>query len=628
MAIKNKRRSCNRRKRSSNSRKRSSNIRKRSSSSRKRKISKKRKDGARVDTSNYMKIYLFLKKKFDEAKSKGWYIDIYSHKDFLNDIENIKDIKGIKNRNLLMLASEYGNYEFVEYFVKRGIDVNEIDINGNNVLFILDYSSFEAQMIFHLFLNKGINVFHKNFSGKDIFNYLNEKLSFVKDEEEVENITEILAYLISWYYSVYVFRNLIDDPEFIKNVKNILYVDPDIINSTLKIVDRHIDFLKSLITTIKPILTKKVIPPHINSDKTIEYLNEKLNCKIGKEIIELIRIPENKSELLDKFDLAIKKCEELIQILNIRKGELNKELYKIEEERAMKSAMELEEELEKEQEKKIKESVKKKAKKQKQKERKLEKENKEIINEVVNDIINKSFLDREIVIQNTIKDIVFNTVEKTMDLSERNNIINDILNDIVRRTSSIAIEEIKDTKDKKTMKEILTYTTKKAIDETNNLIINLNESDDEEEEIIKEFKKYEEQKDPVLLEKLVDIYIQEDYSFKNPERLYKNIIHKLNYINKRIYDSEHLYHDINKFLNALEEKNKFLYNQILKTKDNNFLNITKTLLQEKINFLNYQYIPFIEKINSKGEYTVLLIGLKSYINEDINYYKYLNSIRL
>jgi hypothetical protein len=620
-----KRRSINRRKRSVNRRRRSVNRRR--SVSRTRTVSKRRKrrsirrykiDGRRVEKTNYMKIYLTLKKIYDKTKDEKGYVDLYTNQSFLDDIENIEDIKGIKNRNLLMLATEYGNYEFISYFVNRGIDINDNDIDGNNVLFLLDYSSFEAQMIFNLFLNKGINIFHKNFSGKDIFNYLNQKLSSIKDEEEIENITEILAYLISWYYSIYVMKNLIDDADFIKNVKSIIYIDPEIISSTLKLVDKHINFLENMIKTLKSLLVGKNILS-TNTDKASEYINEKLNCKLGKEIIELIRMNGTEEELKKKFRIAIIKCEELIIILNIRKDELNKELYKIQDEKAKEEEKKLMEELEIEEDKKDKERAKKKAKKQRQKQTKLEKESKEIASELTNDIINKSLADRERMIQNMVKNIVSDTVSKSVEVSERNTFINDMLNDIIHKTSLIAIKGIKDTKDEEIIKEVLSYTTKRSIDETNNLIINLTESDIEEEEDM------EDKKDPIFLEQLLDLYIQQDYAFKNPKSLYKNLGEKLNYINKRIHDSEHVNKDLNKFLTALEEKNSFLFKQIIQTKNNDFIFITKALLEEKINFLQRVYIPFIMNLNKtyNGEYIVLLNGLYRYLNEDIQYYNIL-----
>lgn len=104
------------------------------------------------------------------------------------DLESIKSIKELKlyvkehekshGWTLLMVSAYYNRFDIAKHLLSLGSDINARNNNGTTVIMYAKDGmlQFGNSKLFKLLLNKGANPFIRDFSGKNLFNYVDDQL--------------------------------------------------------------------------------------------------------------------------------------------------------------------------------------------------------------------------------------------------------------------------------------------------------------------------------------------------------------------------------------------------------------------------------------------------------------------
>ena len=102
----------------------------------------------------------------------------------LEELKRVKDIRKYVNEQepvhgwtLLMVAAYHCQFEVAKYLLKLGSDTNVQNYNGTTVIMYAKNGMLSSgdDRLFKMLLNKGANPFIKDYSGKDLFGYIDEQ---------------------------------------------------------------------------------------------------------------------------------------------------------------------------------------------------------------------------------------------------------------------------------------------------------------------------------------------------------------------------------------------------------------------------------------------------------------------
>lgn len=448
-------------------------------------------DGAIVKPENFDKEVKNICSRISTIINMKDYANILG---YISSIENITELKDSDGKNLLMCACDTNNLSLIKYLLKRGIDINSIDDENDNVLYYLYYAEDNSLEIFQFLVENGINVFNKNKKGEDIFKFL----LFINSITPYEGIGKIIQYLLNWYRLNYVTNNFISDPNFVENSKCLLLFQNDIIESLLEYINEYIlkvlNKIKEDIITLNKKFTKKDIPSlktYLENNNIIKVLKYGMNSELTNKLIENLIINE-RDDFKKKFNNALVLCNTLLKIAGDKEKAISMLLKKKKSDIAAASLLR---DYKIEELKKAEEDEKKRIKKDKEKEKKkirkivkLEKESipreLELMGEEDKDIISRSEKMSYILAEKKIAEII-------SELSEIKN-----LNKMNKNTRN-KIERIINRRERE----------RKEREKFMNMIIYLEEEDyNEGEEILKEELRRKLEQDDEILEILEEIY--------------------------------------------------------------------------------------------------------------------------
>ena len=102
--------------------------------------------------------------------------------DELKKINNLKDYINEHEKShgwtLLMVASYYAQYDIAKYLLSLGSDINARNYNGTTVIMFAKDGMLNTNenKLFYYLLNNGANPYLKDYSGKNLFEYIGDKL--------------------------------------------------------------------------------------------------------------------------------------------------------------------------------------------------------------------------------------------------------------------------------------------------------------------------------------------------------------------------------------------------------------------------------------------------------------------
>ncbi len=125
--------------------------------------------------------------------------DVILHRDRLSDymsivengdLEQLKSIADIRRYiseqepihgwTLLMIAAYHNNLEVAEYLIRMGSDINAQNYKGTTVIMYAKDGMFQTgdDRLFNLLLTKGANPYIKDYSGKNLFHYIDNAVKY------------------------------------------------------------------------------------------------------------------------------------------------------------------------------------------------------------------------------------------------------------------------------------------------------------------------------------------------------------------------------------------------------------------------------------------------------------------
>ena len=557
--------------------------------------------------------------------------------------------------NLLMVVTESSNIQYLIVLLLHGIDINDIDDFDKNALFYIDFTSKKAPDVLEFLLDSGINLFQQSNTGENILGYIEDLYPHFKVDEKkiLENCIQILA---NWYVNSYCYNKFFDDKDYVKNTLSIVNIDKEFLEKTIKFIEGN----KQYITNIKNTLNnsiKSVNLQIVDTTNAIETIRKIFNSKIGNRLIDLL---QNK-----KYKEAIIVCDEMIKIIESKEAELKK--YKIENDKkkaideAKKAEEELLAQLDKEDEKKGKKKKKKKkdistteasdiielkaptgidipefessttvdSTMTSEAPTGIDIPTSETLNAIDSTMTNEAPISSDSTTNSTVKKKRIRKKKAKEESIEKqvNEIVTDLITNVIEKTASLdinkpetinfitdVIEEVKDkinegidnsetVKDvEKVIKEGVKEGVKKINEST--LIIHLTDSDFEDEEIINQ-----EILDPVLDEKLIDMYLETAFAIDNfDESVKENYYKKIQYMNTRLKENMTLFNNNKKIFDSLNSFNSFITTQLERIK------ITfENLLKVDLSYVKKQNIEYA--LNNKQTNLTILYSLYDYLLE-------------
>jgi hypothetical protein len=298
---------------------------------------------------------------------------------YVTNIGNITELKDKTGKNLLMCACDINNLNLINYFLRRGIDINSVDNENDNILHYLDYSRDNILEILDFLIENGVNVFHKNNKGLDIFSVLH----YIFSIKPYEKLKHSIDYLLNWYGKTYVRNNFIKDPNFVDNIKSVLLFGDDLIETILQFIDIYIiPNLQKLQIDIESILkkfSKKDIPSlqtNLEKSSIIEILRYRMPSELTEKLIDNLIIKEG-DDFTKKLTKSLVLCKDLLKIAENKRKEINfilKSKKSIIAESSLLREIEIEEETKRiEEEKKRIEAENKRSKNKRKRDREKEK---------------------------------------------------------------------------------------------------------------------------------------------------------------------------------------------------------------------------------------------------------------
>lgn len=330
-------------------------------------------DGAIVDPEYFDDEVEYICTLMSNITNKKEYARILQ---YVTNIENITELKDKTGKNLLMCACDTNNLNLINYFLKRGIDINSVDNDNDNILYYLDYSLDNALEILDFLIENGVNVFHKNNTGVDIFIFLN----YINSITPIKNVSDSIQYLLNWYGKTYVRNNFIKDPNFVTNVKSVALFGDVFIETILQFIDIHIiPTLQKLQTDIDSLLKKfskkdtSTLKTNLEKSSVIELLRYRMPSELSEKLIDNLIIKEGE-DFKRKMLTALVLCRQLLEIAENKRKEIDFILKSKESKIAEASLLRDIEEEEKERKEKIEEEKHREGKERLKKEKKKEKE--------------------------------------------------------------------------------------------------------------------------------------------------------------------------------------------------------------------------------------------------------------
>lgn len=298
-----------------------------------------------MEKTNFLLVTLLSLDEHKNTKSYTSLLDDFIN--YFNTIENVKDIVDNKGQNFLMHCCLFSNLDLIKYFIYRNIDVHALDEESCNVFFFIDYGNEKAIDIVKLFLDKDVNIFHKNINNKNIFEYLNMIYSTTDDEKRKAVTGQTINFLIGWFSKVYLKKNIFTDDNLSTNTLSLISLDSTVIESVLEYTNyltRIMDDLKKSILTLLKQYKEKGITVKINEDKSsiITIIKKNIQSEIGNELINAISLKvEDKTQYEKKLNNSIEVLNRMLNILKKQTVKLKIEESKILEEKALKNTEKL-----------------------------------------------------------------------------------------------------------------------------------------------------------------------------------------------------------------------------------------------------------------------------------------------
>jgi len=281
-------------------------------------------DGAIVDPEHFDDEVEYICTLISKIENKKEYAKILQ---YITNIENINELKDNTGKNLLMCACNTNNLNLIKYFLKRGIDINSVDNDNNNILYFIDYKSDNYSLeILEFLINNGVHVFHKNNSGVNIFSILHYINSV---NPPYENVKNSIQYLLDWYTKYYLKKNLLEDPNFVQNTKSVVIFGDEFIEVVLNYIDNYIiNILFKLKLDIESLIKKfskkdiTTLQTNLEKSSVIEILRYRIPSELTEKLIENLIIKEG-----DDFNVKIKRalvlCNILIKTIQNKRKELD-----------------------------------------------------------------------------------------------------------------------------------------------------------------------------------------------------------------------------------------------------------------------------------------------------------------
>ena len=242
-------------------------------------------DGAIVNPEHFDDEVEYICNLISKISNKKEYAKIL---EYINNIENIIELKDNMGKNLLMCACDFNNLKLIKYFLKRGIDINSVDNDNDNILYHIDYARDNSVEILKFLVENGVNVFNKNNKGIDLFIFL----FYISQTSYYAMIGENIQYLLDWYGKNYIRNNFIKDPNFVQNVKSILLFGENFVEPILYFIDKYvIKNLEKLQTDIESLIKKfskkDISTLRINLEKStiIDILRYRIPSDLTEELI-------------------------------------------------------------------------------------------------------------------------------------------------------------------------------------------------------------------------------------------------------------------------------------------------------------------------------------------------------
>jgi hypothetical protein len=341
-------------------------------------------DGMIVDPEHFDDEVEYICTLMSKIENKKEYAKILQ---YITNIENINELKDKTGKNLLMCACDTNNLSLIKYFLKRGIDINSVDNDNDNILYYIDYARDNALEILDFLIENGVNVFHKNNSGIDIFIFL----KYINDITPYENVIKSIQYFLDWYGKIYVRNNFISDPNFVKNTNNVSLFGEEFIEGVLNYIDNHIiNILIKLKLDIESLIKKfskkdiTTLQTNLEKSSVIEILRYRIPSELTEKLIDNLIIKEG-DDFIRKIKRALILCNTLIKLVQNKRKELdillNTKKSIIAEASLLrdieKENKEREEKIKEEKDREEKERLKKEKKKEKEKQKKKRKRDEE-----------------------------------------------------------------------------------------------------------------------------------------------------------------------------------------------------------------------------------------------------------